>query len=37
VAMGNAIDEVKALADVVTDDNDHDGAAKAIEKYMLSE
>lgn len=37
VAMGNAIDEIKALADVITDDNDHDGAAKAIEKYMLSE
>lgn len=35
VAMGNAIDEVKALADVTTDDHDHDGAAKAIEKYML--
>lgn len=35
VAMGNALDEVKALADAVTDDCDHDGAAKAIEKYML--
>lgn len=35
VAMGNALDEVKALADVITDDCDHDGAAKAIERYML--
>ena len=34
VAMGNAIPEVKALADAVTDDCDHDGAAKAIERYM---
>lgn len=36
VAMGNAIDEVRALADAVTDDCDHDGAAKAIERYMLA-
>jgi len=35
VAMGNALDEVRALADAVTDDCDHDGAAKAIEQYML--
>ena len=35
VAMGNAIDAVRALADVVTDDCDHDGAARAIERYML--
>ena len=34
VAMGNAIEEVKAVADVVTEDCDHDGAAKAIERYM---
>ena len=37
VAMGNAIDAVKAMADATTDDCDHDGAAKAIERYMLSE
>ena len=36
VAMGNAIDEVRSLADAVTDDCDHDGAAKAIERYMLA-
>ena len=34
VAMGNAIDAVRALADAVTEDCDHDGAAKAMEKYM---
>lgn len=35
VAMGNALSEVCATADVVTDDCDHDGVAKAIEKYCL--
>lgn len=34
VAMGNAIPAVRALADDVTDDCDHDGAARAVEKYM---
>ena len=37
VAMGNAIQEVKDLADVITEDCDHDGAAKAIQRYMLGE
>lgn len=37
VAMGNAIDAVRELADVVTEDNDHDGVGRAIEKYMLNE
>lgn len=36
VAMGNAFDEIKAIADVVTDDCDHHGAAKALEKYLLN-
>ena len=36
VAMGNAIDEVRALADAITDDCDHDGAARAIERYLLN-
>lgn len=36
VAMGNAIDEVRALADVMTADCDHDGAALAIQTYMLA-
>ena len=34
VAMGNASDEIKKLADFVTDDNDHDGIVKVIEKYF---
>ena len=36
VAMGNAAPEVKAAADAVTEDCDHDGAALAIERYMLA-
>lgn len=35
VAMGNAIESVKAVADVVTNDCDHDGVAEVIEKYLL--
>jgi hydroxymethylpyrimidine pyrophosphatase-like HAD family hydrolase len=35
VAMGNAIEPVKALAHTMTEDNDHDGAARAIERYVL--
>jgi Cof subfamily protein (haloacid dehalogenase superfamily) len=35
VAMGNAIPEVKAIADYVTDDIDSDGWAKAIKHYGL--
>lgn len=34
VAMGNARDEIKQLADFVTLDNDHDGVAVAIEKFF---
>ena len=36
VAMGNATEEVKTAADVITDDCDHDGVAKVIETYMAS-
>jgi Cof subfamily protein (haloacid dehalogenase superfamily) len=36
VAMGNAIDAVKAGADHVTTSNDEDGVALAIERYALS-
>ncbi|MCG0754743.1 hydrolase [Lactiplantibacillus plantarum] len=32
VAMGNAIPEVKQVADEITVDNEHDGVAKAIEE-----
>lgn len=31
VAMGNAIDEVKEIADCVIGDNDHDGIAKYLQ------
>ena len=34
VAMGNAAEKIKNLADFVTDDNDHDGVAKVIEKFF---
>lgn len=34
VAMGNASDEIKEIADFVTVDNDHDGVAVAIEKIF---
>ena len=33
VAMGNAIDEVKAIADVVIGTNDEDGIAEYLEKW----
>ncbi len=32
--MGNAAPEIKKIADFVTDDNDHDGIVKVIEKYF---
>ena len=35
VAMANAEDPVKEAADYITDSNDEDGAAKAIEKFVL--
>lgn len=35
VAMANADEDVKAVADYVTDSNDEDGVAKAIEKFAL--
>ena len=34
VAMGNAGDEIKKIADFVTLDNDHDGIATVIEKFF---
>ena len=37
VAMGNASDEVKALAKAVTGTNDEDGVAQALERYVLGE
>lgn len=35
VAMGNAWDEVKEVADYITDDNYYDGVGKAIHKFVL--
>lgn len=35
VAMGNAVPEVLAAARYVTDDNNHDGVARAIERFVL--
>ena len=35
IAMGNASDHVKSLADAVTVSNEEDGVARAIEKYIL--
>jgi Cof subfamily protein (haloacid dehalogenase superfamily) len=35
IAMGNAFEKVKIIADYVTDTNNHDGVAKALEKFIL--
>ncbi|MBQ9106613.1 MAG: HAD family hydrolase [Clostridia bacterium] len=35
VAVANAIDEIKLLADHITDSNDDDGVAKFIERHIL--
>lgn len=35
IAMGNAFDEVKEVANYITDTNENDGVAKAIEKFIL--
>jgi Cof subfamily protein (haloacid dehalogenase superfamily) len=35
IAMGNADDDVKAKADVVTDSNNEDGFAKAVHRFLL--
>ncbi|HLR08856.1 MAG TPA: Cof-type HAD-IIB family hydrolase [Bacillota bacterium] len=35
VAMGNAQEAIKKAADYITDTNDNDGVAKAIEKFVL--
>ena len=35
VAMGNAFDEIKAIADFVTKSNDEDGVAYVIEQFVL--
>ncbi len=35
VAMGNAVPQVKCVADWTTEDNDHDGVGLAVEKWVL--
>lgn len=35
VAMGNSFPNIKELCDVTVADNNHDGCAEAIEKYLL--
>jgi len=35
VAVANGTDKIKALANVITDDCNHDGVAKIIEQYLL--
>ena len=35
VVMGNASEEMKAIGDYVTDTNENEGVAKAIEKFVL--
>ena len=35
VAMGNGTQKIKELADIITCNNDEDGVAKIIEKYIL--
>ena len=36
VAMGNAFESVKAIADAVTASNEESGVAEAIEKFILN-
>ena len=36
VAMDNAFPEVKEIANYITDSNENDGVATAIEKFVLS-
>ena len=36
VAMGNAFEEIKEIADYITGTNDEDGVAQAIEKFCLN-
>lgn len=37
VAMGNACDKVKEIANYITDTNDNDGVAKVIEEFIVKE
>lgn len=35
VAMGNALQEIKQISDVIVRDNDHNGCVDAIEQYLI--
>ncbi len=37
IAMGNSVDEIKACADYITETNQNDGVAKAVEQLLLPE
>ena len=37
VAMGNATDEVKEAADIITDINDNEGERQILDKYFKQE
>lgn len=37
IAMGNALESIKACADHITDSNDNDGVAKAIQRFLLAD
>ncbi|WP_440895051.1 Cof-type HAD-IIB family hydrolase [Amphibacillus sp. Q70] len=37
VAMGNAPDDIKEIADIVTDTNMNDGIAKIVDQYILND
>lgn len=34
VAMGNAVETVKEIANYITEDNEHDGVAAVVEKFI---
>ncbi|NMT92536.1 HAD hydrolase family protein, partial [Vibrio alginolyticus] len=36
IAMANAMEETKKIADYITESNDDHGVAKAIEKFVLN-
>ena len=36
VAMGNAVEEVKSIADYVVSSNDEEGVAEAFRRFILS-
>lgn len=34
IAMGNADEKTKSISDYITDSNNNDGVAKALEKFL---